>query len=172
MTDFLIGVTHVLGRNTIGQLNYSLSIADGYLTDPYKLLSVVDRATGEPAPGPGDLDLYLFESRPDSRTKHLLFALWKHSLGRDVVDLSYRYMTDDWKIDSHPSSCAIDGTSARSICNLTCATTCRAPPTSTTARCSREILCPSSRRRTTASVSPTSHHRLGMSADRWPTATG
>jgi hypothetical protein len=101
VTDFLIGVTHVLGRNTIGQLNYSLSVADGYLTDPYKLLSVVDRATGEPAPGPGDLDLYLFESRPDSRTKHSLFALWKHSLGRDVVDLSYRYMTDDWKIDSH-----------------------------------------------------------------------
>ena len=101
VTDFLIGVTQVLGRNTIGQLNYSLSIADGYLSDPYKLLSVVDRDTGDPAPGPGDLDLYLFEGRPDSRVKHSLFGLWKHSLGRDVVDLSYRYMTDDWKIDSH-----------------------------------------------------------------------
>jgi hypothetical protein len=99
--DFLIGVTQVLGRNTIGQLNYSLSVSDGYLTDPYKLMSVVDRETGEPAAGPGDLDLYLFEARPDSRTKHSLFGLWKHSLGSDVVDLSYRYMTDDWEIESH-----------------------------------------------------------------------
>jgi Protein of unknown function (DUF3570) len=101
VTDFLIGVTQVLGRNTIGQLNYTLSIADGYLTDPYKLLSVVDRRTGEPAPGPGELDLYLFEARPDSRAKHSLFGLWRRALGRDVVDLSYRYMTDDWEIESH-----------------------------------------------------------------------
>jgi hypothetical protein len=101
VTDILVGVTHVLGRSTLGQLNYSLSISDGYLTDPYKLLSVVDRETGAPAPGPAPLDLYLYEARPDSRTKHSLFALWKHSLGNDVVDLSYRYMTDDWKIASH-----------------------------------------------------------------------
>jgi hypothetical protein len=101
VADFLIGVTQVLGRNTIGQLNYSLSIADGYLTDPYKLLSVVDRETGELAPGAGGRDLYLFEARPDSRTKHSLYGLWKHALDRDVVDLSYRYMTDDWEIESH-----------------------------------------------------------------------
>ena len=62
---------------------------------------MVDRATGEPAPGPEPLDLYVFEARPDSRTKHALFALWRHSLGHDVVDLSYRYMTDDWQIASH-----------------------------------------------------------------------
>jgi hypothetical protein len=101
VADLLIGVTRVLGRRTLGQLNYSMSIADGYLTDPYKLLSVVDPDTGEPAPGPDPLDLYLFESRPDSRTKHSVFALLKHSLGRDVADLSYRYMTDDWDISSH-----------------------------------------------------------------------
>jgi hypothetical protein len=99
--DLLIGFTQVLGRNTLGQINYSVSVADGYLTDPYKLLSVVDRETGAPLPGPAPLDLYLYEARPDSRIKHSLFALWKHALGNDVVDLSYRYMTDDWKIASH-----------------------------------------------------------------------
>jgi hypothetical protein len=101
VADGLVGITQILGRNTLGQINYSVSVSNGYLTDPYKLLSVVDRETGAPVPGPAPLDLYLYEARPDSRTKHSLFALWKHSLGRDVVDLSYRFMTDDWSIDSH-----------------------------------------------------------------------
>jgi hypothetical protein len=101
VTDVLLGVTQVLGRRTIGQLNYSLSRSSGYLTDPYKILSVVDPLTGDPVPGSGDLFLYRFESRPESRTKHSLFAQIKHRFGRPVLDASYRFMTDDWGVDSH-----------------------------------------------------------------------
>ena len=72
VADLLVGVTQVLGKRTIGQLNYAFSNSSGYLTDPYKLLSVVDPITGDPVAGPGGLSLYLFEGRPDARTKHSL----------------------------------------------------------------------------------------------------
>jgi hypothetical protein len=102
VADLVVGVTQVLGQRTIGQLNYSVSYADGYLTDPYKLLSVVDPVTGAPIPGPpGTQYLYRFENRPDTRTKHSLFAQVRRMLGRNIIDGSYRFMTDDWGIDSH-----------------------------------------------------------------------
>jgi hypothetical protein len=103
VTDLLIGVTQVLNRHTIVQLNYSLSQADGYLTDPYKLLSVVDPVTGNPVPGPAGsgLSRYLFERRPDTRDKQSLYGLVKRDFNGDVLEASYRYMTDDWGVDSH-----------------------------------------------------------------------
>ena len=67
-------------ERTIGQLNYSFSTSSGYLTDPYKLLSVVDPVSGEPVPGSGELALYRFESRPDERTKHSIYGQAPHKL--------------------------------------------------------------------------------------------
>jgi hypothetical protein len=103
VTDWLIGVTQVLNRHTIVQFNYSLSQADGYLTDPYKVLSVVDPVTGNPVAGPPGTGLYryLFEQRPDVRDKQSVFALLKRDFDGDVLETSYRYMTDDWGVDSH-----------------------------------------------------------------------
>jgi hypothetical protein len=103
VVDFLIGITQVLNRQTIVQFNYSLSQADGYLTDPYKILSVVDPVTGMPIAGPpgSGLNAYLYESRPQTREKQSLYALLKRDFNGDVFDISYRYMTDDWGIDSH-----------------------------------------------------------------------
>lgn len=92
--DLLLGVTQVLGKKTLLQFNYSLSNASGYLTDPYKVVSVVDASTGRPLQ-------QLYESRPDSRTKHALYWQLKHQFERDIVDVSYRYMFDDWDIQSH-----------------------------------------------------------------------
>jgi hypothetical protein len=99
--DVLLGVTQVFTQRTLAQLNYSVSRSDGYLTDPYKILSVVDPVTGDLAPGPDPgIGLYLFEQRPDSRDKRGLFGLVKHDFGGNVIDASYRAMTDDWGIDS------------------------------------------------------------------------
>jgi hypothetical protein len=102
VTDGLIGVTQVINRHTIAQVNYSVSRADGYLTDPYKILSVVDPVTGDLLPGsvPG-IGLYLYEQRPDRREQKGLFGLIKHDFDqRVVVEASFRAMTDDWGIDS------------------------------------------------------------------------
>jgi hypothetical protein len=92
VTDFLLGVTQVVNRNTIVQFNYSLSQSDGYLTDPYKVLSVVDPVTGAPVAGPpgSGLSLYLFESRPDARDKQSLYGLVKRDFNGDVLEASYR----------------------------------------------------------------------------------
>lgn len=105
--DLLLGVTQVINEKFLVQFNYSVSDASGYLNDPYKILSVVDPLTGfgigrQPAPGAeGPLHQYVFESRPDQRTKHSLFGQGKYWLGGNVLDVSYRFMTDDWGIDSH-----------------------------------------------------------------------
>ncbi|WP_404416719.1 DUF3570 domain-containing protein [Marinospirillum sp.] len=95
VTDLLLGVTQVINRRTLMQFNYSLNLADGYLTDPYKLVSVLDQ------PG-GTTQEYRYESRPDSRIKQALFGQVKYQLGSgDVADLSYRYQLDDWGLNSH-----------------------------------------------------------------------
>ncbi|WP_129645785.1 DUF3570 domain-containing protein [Peristeroidobacter agariperforans] len=105
--DVLLGLTQVLSRNTVLRVNYSYSQSSGYLNDPYKILSVVDGTTGDtilrtPAPGvAGPTGIYLYESRPDSRAKHSLYAEVKHAFGAPVLYGSYRFMTDDWGIDSH-----------------------------------------------------------------------
>ncbi len=92
--DAMLGVTQVVNRRTLMQVNYSLSSASGYLNDPYKMLSRINPTTG------ATID-YLFENRPDSRTKHALYWLTRYHLNRDVVSVSYRYFFDDWGITSH-----------------------------------------------------------------------
>ncbi len=105
--DVLLGVTQVIDRNTVVQLNYSYSDASGYLNDPYKILSVVDATSGDtllftPPPGSAGPDgVYRYENRPDARTRHALFGRVKRNIGDSVLDLSYRFATDDWGIDSH-----------------------------------------------------------------------
>jgi hypothetical protein len=105
--DVLLGVTQVLGRHTVLRVNLSYSDSSGYLTDPYKILSVVDPVTGDligrtPAPGAsGPTGVYLYESRPDSRRKEGLYAEMRHDFGGKVLQVGYRYSTDDWEVDSH-----------------------------------------------------------------------
>jgi hypothetical protein len=100
--DGLIGVTQLLGRRDLIEVAYSYGQSDGYLSDPYKVLSVVDPVTGVPVAGPvdGAPFLYLWERRPDSRTKQTAFVEWRHAFDRDSLALSARYMTDDWGVDS------------------------------------------------------------------------
>jgi len=107
VVDVVFGVTQVVSRNLLMQLNYSFSDSSGYLTDPYRIVSVVDGVSGDtvprtPTPGlAGPSHIFLFESRPDSRTKHSLYGQAKYYMDGKVLDTSYRYMTDDWDIDSH-----------------------------------------------------------------------
>lgn len=91
--DLLMGVTQVINRNTIMQFNYGFGNSTGYHNDPYKIVSIVSDATNAP------LD-YLFENRPDSRTKHSLYWQTKHHFDQDMVDLSLRLMADDWGVSS------------------------------------------------------------------------
>jgi len=91
--DLMLGFTQVINRRMITQFNYSYSMVDGYLTDPFKILSVVNQS--------GLTQDYLYEKRPDKRQKQSLYAQAKYHFDSTVLDLSYRYMWDDWKINSH-----------------------------------------------------------------------
>lgn len=91
--DLILGLTQIINANWLMQFNYGLSSVAGYLTDPYKILSVVDSS--------GTSQQYRYEHRPDSRLKHSLFALAKGVVAGDIVDISYRYNSDDWDINSH-----------------------------------------------------------------------
>jgi len=92
-TDFLLGFTQVINRRMIMQFNYSYSMVDGYLTDPFKIVSVVNSN--------GITQDNIYESRPSSRAKQSLYAQSMYHFETNVLDVSYRYMWDDWDIASH-----------------------------------------------------------------------
>ncbi|HFC53648.1 MAG TPA: DUF3570 domain-containing protein [Gammaproteobacteria bacterium] len=89
----MLGVSRIINRRTVAQLNYTIKTLDGYLTDPYKVISMTREG----------IELKRFyESRPDSRLRQTLYGKLVHQLeNRDTIQLSYRYYWDDWGIGSH-----------------------------------------------------------------------
>jgi hypothetical protein len=92
--DALLGLTQVVTRSTLMQFNLSRGQSSGYMTDPYKIVSVVDGTTGA-------TQSYVHEKRPDSRTRNTLYWKTVYHLPSDVVHVAYRYFWDDWDIRSH-----------------------------------------------------------------------
>ena len=92
VTGVLIGLTQVMRRNWLTELNYGADRSQGYLTDPYRILSVLDAL--------GNVSGYRYENRPDSRTRQSLYWVNKLALGPTVLDLSYRRGTDSWSVHS------------------------------------------------------------------------
>ncbi len=110
ITDFMLGVTQVVSRSTIMQFNVSFGQIDGYQNDPFKVISVIDPATGLPATVSGSSFFdtattgnlpYVYERRPDSRQRSVIFFKTVHHFNEDVINLSYRYYDDDWDVTSH-----------------------------------------------------------------------
>jgi len=94
--DLLIGLTQVMNRRWLMQLNLGVGRGSGYHSDAYKLLSVVDGTSGLLIG-----DQYIAERRPDSRTRVSLF--WRNLLhfNEDVLDASYRFYRDNWGVTAH-----------------------------------------------------------------------
>ena len=105
VVDGIISLNQVVDRSTIIRLNYSFNHSSGYLTDPYKLLTVVENSSSA---NPGAPESYVYEKRPDSRTKHALFGEVRRYLGGNTLDLSYRYFWDDWGSTSHTADLFFD----------------------------------------------------------------
>jgi len=89
----LFGVTQVMSRRWVSQVNYTYDTSKGYLTDPYKIISVVDTT--------GASTGYRFENRPNTRTRQSVYVGNKVYLGGEVLDLSYRRGSDNWGIKSN-----------------------------------------------------------------------
>ncbi len=96
--DVLFGISQVLDRKTILRMNYSFDRSNGYLTDPYKLLSVVEDPS---SPNAGDPIDYLHEKRPYTRNKNAVFGQIRRFISGSALDVSYRYFWDDWGVKSH-----------------------------------------------------------------------
>lgn len=79
--DYLLGVTQVLTRQDILQVNLGYAHGWGYMSDPYKL----------------------FDQRPRERNRTTLLTRWNHHFDATdgIARLSYRYYHDTWKIRSH-----------------------------------------------------------------------
>jgi len=93
ITDVLIGITQVINRRMLMQLNYAYSQLDGYLSDPFKVLSVVDSN--------GLTQSLVYENRPNTRIKQSVYWQSKYHFSNSILNSSYRFMWDDWKINSH-----------------------------------------------------------------------
>jgi len=77
----LIGVTQVLTKEDIVQVNLGYAKGRGYFNDPYKR----------------------YDDRPDNRESKTVMTRWNHHFdGTDGTSrLSYRYYTDSFGIDAH-----------------------------------------------------------------------
>jgi hypothetical protein len=89
----ILGLTQVMNRFWLSEVNLSADRFRGYLNDPYKIISILDAA--------GNTLGYQFESRPDQRLRKSVYwenrVAWAPPLS---TALSVRYMTDDWGVRS------------------------------------------------------------------------
>lgn len=104
--SLVAGLTQVLGPRDLFDVSLGLDDFTGYLTDPYKLVTV-----SRPA---GTVDLP--EARPDSRArKSALFKYGHYFLTRTALKTSYRYYWDDWSIRAHTLEVSLDQRLARKL---------------------------------------------------------
>lgn len=93
VTSLNAGIAQVMSRFWLLQLHYDIGWNKGYQNDPYKIVSMVDATSGMPLK-------YLYESRPDSRTRQSIYLGNKIALGPTVAEIDARYYHDSWGIHS------------------------------------------------------------------------
>jgi hypothetical protein len=94
VSTVMLGVSQVVTRRWLVGLNATRTFERGYLSEPYKVLSVLDASTGLPSG-------QLMEKRPSARERSSVLASSVYHLTDDVLSLSYRYYRDDWRVRSH-----------------------------------------------------------------------
>ncbi len=96
--DAIFSLTRVLGPRTLARISYRFDYARGYLTDPYKVISVVQPADSADA---GEPIKELYENRPRRRSGHALSCDVREYVVGLITEVNYRYYRDDWGIRSH-----------------------------------------------------------------------
>jgi len=95
----LLGLTQVMNRYWLAQLNVTADRFSGYLTDPYKIVSVLDSG--------GNTTGYIYENRPAERTRRSVYLENRVGGARASAGLSLRYMTDTWGIRSQTAQVSL-----------------------------------------------------------------
>jgi hypothetical protein len=91
----VLGVTQIVTRRWIAELNLAVDRFKGYLNDPYKIVSVLGAG--------GNTSGYEYENRPDQRVRKSIYLENRVGGDRWSTALSVRYMTDDWQVHSSTS---------------------------------------------------------------------
>jgi hypothetical protein len=90
----MAGVSRILTRRWMMAVNASRAFERGYLTEPYKVVSLLDANSGVTV---GQLT----EQRPATRDRADVLVSSIYHLTQDVLYLSYRYYWDDWGVRSN-----------------------------------------------------------------------
>jgi hypothetical protein len=90
----MVGFSRVMSRRWLFGVNASRTRESGYLTDPYKVISIVDPSTST-------ITGQISEKRPDTRDRKDVLASSTYHLEKNIFYSSYRYYWDDWGIRSH-----------------------------------------------------------------------
>ena len=93
--DVLFGVTQVMNRQWTTQWNLGFAFADGYLTDPYKVVSVIDPARN------GATDHHEYEHRPDFKRRYVAYHESRFKVAANTFSFAYRYTSDSWGMQSN-----------------------------------------------------------------------
>lgn len=93
--DTMAGISHIINKRTVGQINLTYTLSQGYHTDPYKVISAIDAE--------GNIVDTFYENRPGERNRTSLYSKLAHQLAdsENTVHASYRLYQDDWNIRSH-----------------------------------------------------------------------
>jgi hypothetical protein len=94
-----LGFTQVVTADWVARLNVAREKESGYLTDPYKIVSVLV--------GTGTVADYVFESRPAARTLDSLYLDNRIAIVRTVLDVSFRHGSDDWGVRANTAEASL-----------------------------------------------------------------
>jgi hypothetical protein len=97
--DALVGWTQIMNRRWLSQVNVGLGWDAGFMSDPYKGVTLVD-SQGQPVMV-ASRSRMVNERRPATRARRTLY--WGNAvhLGRDVLHADYRLYQDDGGVKAH-----------------------------------------------------------------------
>jgi Protein of unknown function (DUF3570) len=94
VSNVLLGASRILSRRWMVAATATETFERGYLTEPYKLISLENALTGAPV---GTLT----DKRPSTRNRSSVLLSSVYHLSDDVLYTSYRYYWDTWSVRSH-----------------------------------------------------------------------
>lgn len=86
------GLTQVLSKRFIAQINANYSKMEGFLSDPYQVVTILY-----------DFEAKKYEtSHPESRIRKAVGSRFNYYINdKSTIQIGYRYYWDDWEIKSH-----------------------------------------------------------------------
>ena len=94
VSNILLGASRILTRRWMVSVNGTRTMERGYLTEPYKVVTVMNSTTGFPIED-------LTDKRPTTRDRSSLLFSSVYHFTDDILYTSYRYYWDSWSVRSN-----------------------------------------------------------------------